>query len=56
MDLKKHNFTIEKDGNNYTVPFSREKKHIWEAFIEKHLEKGYWNEYLCNTLELSIAI
>lgn len=46
MDLKKHNFIINKDGNNYTVSFSKEKKNIWEEFVEKHLERGYWNEYL----------
>ena len=46
MELEKSDFTIKRDGNNYTVSFSKEKKNIWEDFIYKNLEKGYWNEYL----------
>lgn len=44
--LKQNGFTVEKDGANYTVAFSKELAGIWEAFIGRHLELEYWNEYL----------
>ncbi len=39
-------FEITNDGSNYIVTFPREKSSVWEEFISKHLELGYWNEYL----------
>ena len=44
--LKFSGFTIEQDGTNYMVSFSKENASIWEEFISNHLEFGYWNEYL----------
>lgn len=44
--LKTEDFEIEKDGSNYMVAFPKEKSAAWESFISKHLELGYWNEYL----------
>lgn len=47
--LKEQGFQIEKDnGNNYMVSFEAHKANEWEEFISKHLEIGYWNEYLAN--------
>lgn len=45
-ELRNHGFLIENDGNNYMVTFSKENASIWEEFVKKHLEVGYWNEYL----------
>ena len=45
-ELRNHGFLIENDGDNYMVTFSKENASIWEAFIKKHLEIGYRNEYL----------
>lgn len=45
-DLKNEGFIIEPIGNDYGISFPREKAQIWEDFIEKHLERNYWNEYL----------
>ncbi|MCM1045377.1 MAG: hypothetical protein NC417_07690 [Candidatus Gastranaerophilales bacterium] len=46
LALKDSGFIIEEFGSNYGVAFSREKADEWEQFISKHLELGYWNEYL----------
>lgn len=46
LDLKNDGFTIESFGNNYGVAFPMEKADEWERFISRHLELGYWNEYL----------
>ena len=45
-DLKAQGFIVENDRNNYMVTFPNEKAFMWEEFIAKHLEVGYWNEYL----------
>lgn len=45
-DLVAYGFLIEKDGDNYTVSFSDDLTAVWEDFIVKHLEVGYWNEYI----------
>ena len=39
-------FDIKADGENYTVSFPKEKRALWEEFISRHLDVGYWNEYL----------
>ena len=44
--LKQYGFSIEKDGCNFMVSFPQDKSSIWENFICKHLQKGYWNEYI----------
>lgn len=44
--LRDSGFIIEEFGNNYGVAFPKEKACEWEQFIIKHLEVGYWNEYL----------
>lgn len=46
MSLATEKFEIKRDGSNYMVAFPREKSTDWEAFIDNHLEIGYWNEYL----------
>ncbi len=46
LELKRQGFTIENDGDNYMVSFPASKSWIWEAYITKHLQLGYWNEYL----------
>lgn len=33
-------------GDNFMVAFPKEKKLIWEEFIIRHFELGYWNEYI----------
>lgn len=45
-DLAKQGFSIGKDGDDYTVSFSDDLAMVWEDFIVKHLEIGYWNEYI----------
>lgn len=46
-NLQNEGFYIEQDSeNNYMVSFDADKSGIWEEFICKHLEFGYWNEYL----------
>lgn len=46
MELEAQGFSIKNDGGNFMVAFPEEKSMIWEEFISKHLELGYWNEYL----------
>lgn len=46
LELQKEGFIIENDGDNYMISFPKEKSVMWEEFIAKHLELGYWNEYL----------
>ncbi len=46
LELKKHGFIIENDGDNFMVSFSKERSKIWEDFISNHLELSYWNEYI----------
>lgn len=46
LELKQQGFIIENDGDNYMVSFSADKALVWEEYITKHLELGYWNEYL----------
>ena len=46
LELKQQGFTVENDGDNYMVSFSADKALVWEEYITKHLELGYWNEYL----------
>lgn len=49
FDLKQHGFIIEQDkGSNYMISFDEKYASEWESFISKHLEEGYWNEYLAN--------
>lgn len=44
--LKNMGFTIQNDGDNYMVSFSKEKASLWEDFISKHLEVNFWNEFI----------
>lgn len=46
LELKKYNFLIDFDGYNYLVSFPKDKANVWEEYIIKHLELGYWNEYI----------
>ena len=47
-ELKKDGFVIEPDGNNYMISFPANKAVVWEKYISKHLERGYWNEYIAD--------
>lgn len=44
--LKEQGFIIENDGDNFMVSFEKDKSSIWEDYISKHLQLGYWNEYI----------
>ena len=44
--MGKQGFLIENDGNNFMITFNADNASKWENFICKHLELGYWNEYL----------
>ena len=46
LGLENQGFKIEKDGENYKVAFPKDKAPIWETFIARNLQMGYWNEYL----------
>lgn len=46
FDLAEQGFSIGKDGDNYTVSFPNDLTEVWENFIIKNLEVGYWNEYI----------
>lgn len=46
LELKQQGFAVENDGDNYMVSFPANKALVWEECITKHLELGYWNEYL----------
>ena len=48
MDLKKQDFIIKKDGENYRVSFNKNDSEIWENYIISHLKVGFWNEYLAD--------
>lgn len=45
-ELEQKGFIIQKTGESYKVSFSKEKEQIWEKYISKNLQRGYWNEYL----------
>ena len=45
LSLTKYGFDVKRDGDNYTVTFSKCKAPIWEDFISEHLQLEYWNEY-----------
>ncbi len=45
-ELKADGFDIQNDDDNYMVSFPRRNAMKWEDYITKHLELGYWNEYL----------
>lgn len=46
LELKNQGFQIENDGENYKIAFPKDKASVWEEFITKRLQVGYWNEYL----------
>lgn len=46
LQLVPRGFCVERDGENFTVAFPKEKAHEWESFIRSHLEFEYWNEYI----------
>lgn len=46
MGLKNQGFDIQNDGDNFMVAFPKENRMIWEEFITRYLELGYWNEYI----------
>lgn len=45
LSLAKYGFDVKRDGENYTVTFSKDKASIWEDFVTKTLKREYWNEY-----------
>lgn len=44
--LRNNGFTIKTYGENYGVSFSDSQIQLFEEFIYKNLQKGFWNEYL----------
>lgn len=43
--LKEAGFIIHKNKkNNYEIEFPKEKNNLWEEYITKNLELGYWNK------------
>ncbi len=46
LELRNQGFQIENDGENYKIAFPKDKASVWEEFITKRLQVGYWNEYL----------
>lgn len=48
LSLTKYGFDVKRDGENYTVTFSKYKAPIWEDFIRKTLKPEYWNEYFAD--------
>lgn len=48
MELQNQGFEIKNDGSNFMVSFPEENSLLWEEFIKRHLEVGYWNEYLAD--------
>jgi len=44
--LKENGFKIQSFEDDYGVSFSDEKIEIFEQYIYKTLENGFWNEYL----------
>lgn len=45
-ELEKYGFLIEKEWDNYKVSFAENQANIWEDFVSRHLQLGYWNEYI----------
>ena len=45
-DLRKNGFYIKIYGENYGISFPDDKIKIFEEFICKNLQNGFWNEYL----------
>lgn len=45
-ELKNNGFIIEKIDEDYGIIFTKDKEKLYEEFIIKNLEPGYWNEYL----------
>ncbi len=45
-ELEENGFDVQLVGNHYGVTFSDDKIELFEDFICKNLEKGFWNEYL----------
>jgi len=46
LELKKKGFNIEKDDEYYLVSFSKNKSNIFEEFVIKNMQLGFWNEYI----------
>ena len=45
-DLRKNGFNIKIYGENYGISFPDDKIKLFEEFICKNLQNGFWNEYL----------
>ena len=45
-ELRENGFNIKTYGENYGISFPDDKIKIFEEFICKNLQKGFWNEYL----------
>jgi len=46
LELNKHDFNIEREGEYYLVTFPNEKADVFEEYITQNLEPGFWNEYI----------
>lgn len=45
-ELRENGFNIKTYGENYGISFPDDKIKIFEEFICKNLQNGFWNEYL----------
>ncbi len=45
-ELLDHNFIVEEIDGDYGIRFTKDKENVYEEFVIKNLENGYWNEYL----------
>ncbi|MCI8460760.1 MAG: hypothetical protein HFE81_05125 [Bacilli bacterium] len=46
LELEKLGFKINKVRNNYEVTFPKNLSEVWEEYITKKLDLGFWNEYI----------
>lgn len=45
-ELLDHDFIVEEIDGDYGIKFTKDKENVYEEFVIKNLENGYWNEYL----------
>ncbi len=45
-ELIENGFNVQSSDEDYLVSFTDDKTNFFEAFIQRNLENGFWNEYL----------
>lgn len=48
LSLEAEKFIIENDNHAFRVTFDKTLASKWEEYVYKHLNIGYWNEYIFN--------